>query len=71
LSIEPVVRIVVVLNARNTLFDDNPIDDVVVVVDTDPDMDDAAIASAKWYGVMALRCWFPGSLSICFGSNKR
>jgi hypothetical protein len=59
------------LNARNALLDNNSIDDVVIVVDADPDVDDAAIAPAKWYGIMALRCWFPGSLSICSWSNKR
>lgn len=43
LSIVPVIWIVVACDSRNILLDDNPIEDVVVSIDADPDMNNATI----------------------------
>ena len=56
LSSVPIIWIVVVMEAGNTLLNYTSIDDIVVLIDANPDMDDTAITGGKRYGAMALRC---------------
>ena len=56
LSSIPIIWIIIVMETGNTLFDYNTIDDIVVLIDANPDMDDTAISGGKRYGAMALRC---------------